>query len=66
MGRAYNLLSKQASKQASKQLNCALFYPVIPFHISELAEPAKRHGRSPCLFVGSFYAEGEKNWIKDT
>lgn len=63
MGRAYNLLSKQ--------LNCAFFYPVIPFYISELAEPAKRHGKffyrkCPCLFVGSFYAEGEKNWIKDT
>ena len=46
MDKAYNLLSKQASKQASKQHSCALFYPVLIFTYTETAEPVKRHGNT--------------------
>ncbi len=42
MGKAYNLSSKQASKQA--QASIALFYSVIIFTYTEMVKPFKRHG----------------------
>ncbi len=44
MGKEYNLLSKQASKQAKH--SCALSYPHYYFTYTEMAEPVKRHGYS--------------------